>query len=298
VTNQQINSIIVDDAEFDARFVYYTLSADQMRIRAIASGSATPIISKSAFEQWVISVPPIVIQRAVADVLGALDDKIDCNQKIARFSERLAVALLGSNPKRVPVKTLAEIEHTQLKVSEFESREVDHFSLPAFDATGLPDRSAGSSIKSNKFQLLGPVVLVSKLNPHIPRVWHAVPTSEVLALASTEFVVLRPREEITSQELWASCAASTFTARLAERVVGTTGSHQRVRPADILETSVVDLRRLADTTRLAVREMVNRAAAARLESVCLTRLRNTLLPQLLSGGLRVRDVEPHLGEAV
>jgi type I restriction enzyme S subunit len=47
----------------------------------------------------------------------------------------------------------------------------DHYSIPAFDEGQQPKREPGSAIKSNKFIVPAQAVLVSKLNPEIPRVW-------------------------------------------------------------------------------------------------------------------------------
>lgn len=49
VTNQQINTIAVDESRFNAEFVYYDLSVRQQELKAAASGSATPILNKGHF---------------------------------------------------------------------------------------------------------------------------------------------------------------------------------------------------------------------------------------------------------
>ena len=53
----------------------------------------------------------------------------------------------------------------------------DHFSLPAFDREQMPVRESGAEIKSNKTPVPPEAVLLSKLNPHIPRVWLPVGAS-------------------------------------------------------------------------------------------------------------------------
>jgi type I restriction enzyme S subunit len=92
ITNQQINSILVDSGD-DALFVYYNLSTRKAEIRAAAAGSAQPILNKSAFGQLEISLPSLPEQRAIAAVLGALDDKIEQNRQTARVLERLSRAI-------------------------------------------------------------------------------------------------------------------------------------------------------------------------------------------------------------
>ena len=95
VTNQQINSIIVD-SDNDPRFIYYNLSARREEIRSSAGGSAQPILNKSAFGQLTILLPPLPEQRAIAHVLGTLDDKIELNRRMNETLEAMARALFKS----------------------------------------------------------------------------------------------------------------------------------------------------------------------------------------------------------
>ena len=95
VTNQQINSIIVESAD-SALLVYYNLSLRKQEIRATASGSAQPILNKSAFGKLDILLPPLPEQRAIAHVLGTLDDKIELNRRMNETLEEMARALFQS----------------------------------------------------------------------------------------------------------------------------------------------------------------------------------------------------------
>ena len=95
VTNQQINSIVVDP-DNDSLFVYYNLSNRKDEIRGSAGGSAQPILNKSAFGQLSIALPPLREQRAIAHVLGTLDDKIELNRRMNETLEEMALALFKS----------------------------------------------------------------------------------------------------------------------------------------------------------------------------------------------------------
>jgi type I restriction enzyme S subunit len=92
VTNQQINSVVVDQ-EFETLFVYYNLSLRKDEIRSAASGSAQPIMNKSTFGRLRISVPDKVRQVSIASVLGALDDKIELNRRMNETLEAMARAI-------------------------------------------------------------------------------------------------------------------------------------------------------------------------------------------------------------
>jgi type I restriction enzyme S subunit len=95
VTNQQINSLVIDSGD-DSLFVYYNLSTRKAEIRSAASGSAQPILNKSAFGRLDILLPSPEEQRAIAHILGTLDDKIELNRRMNETLEAMARALFQS----------------------------------------------------------------------------------------------------------------------------------------------------------------------------------------------------------
>lgn len=83
VTNQQINSIIVDSERFDISFVYYTMLILGKELNYISKTStAVPIVNKSSFSAYEIMCPPLEMQRKIASILSAVDVKIEHNQRI------------------------------------------------------------------------------------------------------------------------------------------------------------------------------------------------------------------------
>ena len=92
ITNQQINSIVIDTDD-SPLFVYYNLSTRKSEIRGAASGSAQPILNKSAFGRLEIELPPPEEQRAIAHILGTLDDKIELLRKQNETLEAMARTL-------------------------------------------------------------------------------------------------------------------------------------------------------------------------------------------------------------
>ena len=92
-TNQQINSVIVDQARFDQGFVYYGLRTKAGELLARAAGAATPIINKTAFSEVEIAAPPLETQRRIASILGAYDDLIEVNRRRIAVLEEMARGL-------------------------------------------------------------------------------------------------------------------------------------------------------------------------------------------------------------
>lgn len=90
LTNQQINSIIVDHNSYDFKFIYYLLKHETPRITALASGVATPIINKSMFSEIELQVPPLSAQQKMAAILSAYDDLIENNLRRIKILEEMA----------------------------------------------------------------------------------------------------------------------------------------------------------------------------------------------------------------
>lgn len=94
VTNQQINSIVVDSERFDVSFVYYAMLILGKELNFISKTStAVPIVNKSSFSACEVKCPPLEIQRRIASVLSTLDAKIECNQLINDNLQQQAVTL-------------------------------------------------------------------------------------------------------------------------------------------------------------------------------------------------------------
>ena len=92
-TNQQINSVVVNEAEHDPFFVYHLLTTLRNELKANAGGSATPIINKTAFSEIEVNVPPLPTQRRIASILSTYDELIENNQRRIRILEEMARSL-------------------------------------------------------------------------------------------------------------------------------------------------------------------------------------------------------------
>jgi type I restriction enzyme S subunit len=278
-----------------ADFIYYQFKSPVMikAIQSLAITTGVPHINLSILRQLNLLLPPVRTQSAISAILGALDDKIAVNGQIAKITEALSKAI-GSDERWAGMVPLVEIVHhskSQVQPGNLVAEFVAHYSIPAFDSTRMPEVVNPGTIKSNKFKVDTAAVLVSKLNPSIPRVWNVDPSPQMPALASTEFLVLQPRPGISAAEIWVVCRQENFMSALAKKVTGTSNSHQRVKPGDLLATDVVDPRAMPDKVRSALSAMARSSYQARVESLSLRELRDTLLPKLISGEIRVRDAE-------
>ncbi|MGW4580145.1 restriction endonuclease subunit S [Rhodococcus aetherivorans] len=243
-----------------------------------------------------IPMPPERDRRAIAEVLGALDDKIVANRKLIGVARETAVLLLH-DVASASLADLVKHRRTSQNPAECGAESVAHFSLPAFDERHRPERVSPNEIKSAKFKITAPSVLISKLNPRFPRVWDVLELPDVPAFASTEFLVLEPKHSSTSV-LWAALSQPAVGHQLESMVAGTSGSHQRVKPADLLKVQVADPRQLDAHVAERITNLAKVIDSAREESETLAIFRDALLPRLMSGELRVKDAEAVVADAV
>lgn len=80
LTNQQINSVVVNE-HTDPKFLYYLLCNNVNVVKGLGGGAATPIVSKSKFEEIEFLVPSLGSQQSIADTLSAYDALIENNHR-------------------------------------------------------------------------------------------------------------------------------------------------------------------------------------------------------------------------
>jgi hypothetical protein len=196
-----------------------------------------------------LTLPPIDRQRAVARILGALDDKIELNRRMSHTLESMARASFKSwfvdiDATRADeaevgwrvgrLSDVAELLRKTENPLDHPTETFMHYSLPAFDAGRRPVAETGRQIKSLKFQVPPDAVLVSKLNPEIERVWLVDAEPADHSVCSTEFLVLRARKPYGRAFLYCLTRSPGFRTELESLVTGTSRSHQRVQPDSFL----------------------------------------------------------------
>ena len=94
--NRAVINIKTDRTKFDTRFIFYSLLTRRREIESRAVGSVQPNLYCSALGDIEIEAPPLAEQKAIASVLGALDDKIELNRQMNATLEAMARALFQS----------------------------------------------------------------------------------------------------------------------------------------------------------------------------------------------------------
>lgn len=132
------------------------------------------------------------------------------------------------------ISDIARKDHSRVDPSDNQETNFKLYSFSAHDEGKDPDEKIGSEIGSSKYEVPDNCVLVTKLNPRIPRVWKINEAGDN-AIASTEFVVLKPNDEDMLDYLYMILSSDMFFNKMKRITGGTSGSHQRVSQSDILE---------------------------------------------------------------
>jgi type I restriction enzyme, S subunit len=304
-------------------FLKYFLKSEtgQARLKERETGTTVTGIKSSELKNVIITAPDYPIQLSIASILSSLDDKIELNNAINKNLEALAQALFKQwfvdfefpNEEGLPYKSsggaMVESEQGMIpkgwrfgvldKIAILKKESVKpfsqpdskyfYFSLPEFDNGKIPSSESGSNILSSKYRVFPYSVLVSKLNPRIPRIWPVIncPKNSV---CSTEFQVIKPREDNFFSFIVCLASSMDFTKSLQSKVTGTSSSHQRVNPKDIINHEMVipKLESMQSFNEV-IYPMFRLIEDSREENISLTSLRDTLLPKLISGELEINQ---------
>lgn len=94
-TNQGLRSLVLGDGNC-SEFLYYWLKCNIAELERHASGSTFQELSGTSLKRITIQLPPLPEQRAIAHILGTLDDKIELNRRMNETLEKMARELFKS----------------------------------------------------------------------------------------------------------------------------------------------------------------------------------------------------------
>ena len=220
--------------------------------------------------------------------------KIDLSSDLAAlFPSSFEDSELGEIPKEwrvVSVDDLVSLSRDSVNPLDYPAERFYHFSIPAFDDGRVPKTELGTDIKSNKFIVTPDSVLLSKLNPRIPRIWLPKTDGQMRSVCSTEFLVASPKIGISREYLFSLFTSQTFDSIFATLVTGTSGSHQRVKAEGLLGMQVnIPPEKLITAYTKIVKPFFDQVNKNIYQSRTLAVMRDVLLPKLLSGEIRVND---------
>lgn len=329
--SQSQMKLTVDSKKADALFLYYIFTSPEQQayIRQNAIQTGVPHTNLGILRNTPLTLPPLAEQKAIAAVLGALDDKIELNRRMnatleamaralfqswfvdfdpvrakldgrqpvgmdeataALFPEHLEDSPLGHIPKGWAAGKLGDIStnlRRGVKPSDIAPNTpyiaLEHMprrSIALGDWDGSPDVVSGKSVFKKGEILFG------KLRPY----FHKVGVAPFDGVCSTDILVLAPK----SPEWFGFLLGHASSDELIQFTdLASTGTKMpRTNWRDISSFRVVlPPKPVATTYTRNIQPMLDRICANLRQSRTLTSLRDTLLPKLLSGELRLNDAE-------
>ncbi|MBD2079880.1 restriction endonuclease subunit S [Leptolyngbya sp. FACHB-17] len=336
ILSQNLMKLTPDPQKADVKFLcYYFLSPlAQELIQRHSVGSTIPGFNLTQLRDFPVPLPPLNEQKAIAHILGTLDDKIELNRQMNQTLEEIARALfkswfidfdpvrakmdgrqpagmdaetaalfpnefedsaIGKIPKGWVVGTVQDIGHVICgKTPSTQDAENYGADIPFIT---IPDMHGKIfSIKTNKY--LSSKGAKTQANKTLP------PYSIcVSCIATPGLVVMTTHPSQTNQQINSVIPYEADTAfyyyfvlrEVADEIKarGSGGSvfanlnkgHFSVLPVLLAPAE------LRARYHLMVEPIFAKFLSNELESFSLTKVRDELLPKLLSGGIRIKDAK-------
>ena len=288
-----------------AYWMYYYLKSPQAMefIKAHLRGTTQLYVPLATLREMPVPVPDEEERNKIVAILRTLDDKIQCSIKIndnleqqaqAIYHERFETVSPNDLPSDWRIVTLGEVATISNKsFNPLKEPEIllEHYSIPAFDEARFPVFELSTSIKSNKFFIDASCFMISKLNPTTKRVWKPYCLTGN-AVCSTEFIVYKAKDKTITDFLYSVIDSNSFSDFMCSHVTGSTGSRQRTTPSDTLSYELIlpSEDELAEFQSL-VSPMYAQIRINAIENDRLKRLRDSLLPKLMSGEIDVSTIQ-------
>ena len=323
----------------DARYCYYLLLT--RNLHSLRGGSGQPLINQTSLKSLEVPERSFADQKAIAHILGTLDDKIELNQKMNQILEEIAKAIfkswfvnfdpvrakaegrptglppeisdlfpdefvdseIGEIPKGWEVKTISDLADCvggatpSTKNPEFWEGGHHTWTSPK-DLSGSKsvhllktDRKiteAGLKKISSGLLPVGTVLLSSRAP-----VGYLALTTEPTAI-NQGYIGLKPKSGISNYFLLHWCESNLD--EIKNRASGTTFaeiSKAAFRPIPAIQPSDFMMQKFHEL----MAPIYERVLSSSKEMDTLAELRDTLLPKLISGDLRIPDAEKFLEEA-
>lgn len=315
VTNQQINSIVPND-NINYMFLYYYMKIIGNKLNYLSKTStAIPIINKTFFSKEKILLPSINIQIKIAKILSSLDNKIENNNKIISNIESQAQTIfkswfidfepfedeefveseLGMIPKGWKVEGLGNSSLGKLIKSGIKNFEGDKIYLATADVS---DQNINSY--ENKVSMLNRPSRAN-MQPVENSVWFAkmkdsrkliyVGEDDIFLIEktifSTGFAGIKS-SNISLNYLWTFLLSDSFNSEKDILSNGTT--MQAINNSNINNIKIiVPTDNILRNFNNIVQPMFKLISNYKMQNIYLSDIRDTLLPKLMSGEIRVAE---------
>jgi type I restriction enzyme S subunit len=241
-TNEAIAHLPISVDHLDPTYLFWVLRTVPLTDGAdrAAMGST---LNKSKLANIRFPLPPLEEQKRIAAILDKADE-LQAKRRAAVahldlltqavFAETFGDPFLGPHQRQLGdfLRNTSSLDPSKTPEEEFSL-----LSIPAFDL-GSAEQTVGSSIGSPKQIIEVGDVLLSKIVPHIRRVWvveSAIPGRRMVG--SSEWIVFNS-PEVDQRWLRAALSSPSFAPRFMSTVAGVGGSLLRARPKEVARIGI------------------------------------------------------------
>jgi type I restriction enzyme S subunit len=304
-TNQGFKSFICDNKKLHNLFLYYWLKGNTEYLQSIGTGTTFMEIPGKRTKEIEIPIPPLPTQQAIAATLSCLDDKIELNNRINANLEAQAQAIFkswfvdfepwgGVMPNDWREGTIRDIAD-DIVCDKTPSTKIDEYFGEDIPFITIPDMHGRIYVTSTERSLSKPGE-ESQANKTVP------PNSIcVSCIATAGLVVLTSTPSQTNQQINTIICKnniSSFFVYLTMlgisdhiKMLGSSGSATNNLNKSQFEKIKILIPEVGRITKFAtiVAPLFERIKCNQQESENLALLRDTLLPRLMSGEIKIKE---------
>lgn len=273
-TNQACCNLIIDNSVANYQFIFYYLLLKNRELASLANGGAQQNLNAQQIKDFEIFLPPLDVQRRIAGVLGALDDKIELNNKINQNLESQAQTLFN--------KYFSNIFSGEKCIGNYISPKRGKNLLSKDAVIGDVPVIAGGlhpATYHNVANTVAPVITISAsgANAGFVNLWH-IPVwssdssfidSSITPFVYFWYVMLKLRQN------------EIFDAQ-----TGSAQPHIYPQHIERIPLSELDIEKVKEYNEI-ISSLFEKIGYNIKENNTLSKLRDTLLPKLISGEIKV-----------
>jgi type I restriction enzyme, S subunit len=283
----------------DQKYLRYVIASRAFtnHILGIQTGTAVPHISGGQIKSYRLRLPPFATQRRIADILGALDNKIECNRRINQTLEAMAQALYkhwfvdvesGDIPEGWRAGKLGDIAENVRVAADPRNvpSETPYIGLEHMPrgSIALSEWGTAKDVTSNKSEFHRKQILFGKLRPYFKKVGVA-PTDGV---CSSDILVIQPRSQNSFGLVLCQLIQDDFISFTEMSSGGT--KMPRISWEQMAQYPIaIPPENVMTELNSQIESWVDIIISNVKENQALTRTRDYLLPKLLSGEVEVEE---------
>ena len=300
----------------DNAFVYYLSHYPNFKNAAIKSMVGTSGRQRAqvdVLENLIMALPSLTEQRIIARFLKSLDDKIEVNRKINENLEQQAQALfkswfvdfepfkngefveseLGMIPKGWRVGTLGEIADINPSRALKKGDAATYLDMKNMPTSGPFPMCCESKVYTGGMRFQNKDTLMARITPCLENGKVAYVNfleDKEIAFGSTEYIVMTSKNGFFPELLYFLCRDEDFKGYATKNMNGSSG-RQRVSGETIGNYKIaIPPKALIESIASFYKGIMDNIKNNGFESRRLAELRDTLLPKLMSGELKVCDI--------